>query len=82
MNKTVLGLNMKYFKAAFAVSLLNVLSLLFPYLKAEGIHKTGFGVAKHLIAGGNMGMLTVILALTLVAGVAVRESRAGRLRQR
>ncbi len=71
MNKTVLGLNMKYFKAAFAVSLLNVLSLLFPYLKADGIHKTGFGIAKSLMTNSNTGMLTVILVLTLIAGGAV-----------
>lgn len=71
MEKTVIGLNRKYFKPAFFASVLGLLSLVCPFLKVEGESLRSAAVLMKLMNAGKTGGMTIVLLVSIVAAVAV-----------
>lgn len=71
MEKTVIGLNRKYFKPAFFASVLGLLSLVCPFLKVEGEALQSVAVLMKLMNAGQNGGMTIVLLVSIVAAVAV-----------
>ncbi len=71
MKKTVIGLNLKYFKVAFIASVLSALSLLLPFITMENKSVWSIGVLQQLMETGQLGKMGVVLLVSIVATIAV-----------
>jgi len=71
MEKTVIGLNLKYFKVAFFASVLSLLSLVLPFINVGGQSVWSIGVLTKLMSAGKSGGMTIILLVSIVATIAV-----------
>lgn len=71
MEKTVIGLNLKYFKVAFFASVLSLLSLVLPFISVGGQNLQSVGVLTKLMSAGQSGGMTIVLLVNIVATIAV-----------
>lgn len=71
MKKTVIGLNLKYFKVAFFASVLSLLSLVLPFISAGGQNLQSVGVLTKLMSAGQSGGMTIVLLVSIVATIGV-----------
>ncbi len=73
MKKTVIGLNLKYFKVACLASILGALSLILPLASVDGKSVWSIGLLQQLSDLGSMGVIllvgTVAVAAAVVAAV-------------
>lgn len=71
MKKTVIGLNLKYFKVAFFASVLSLLSLVLPFISVGGQNLQSVGVLTKLMSAGQSGGMTIVLLVSIVATIGV-----------
>lgn len=71
MKKTVIGLNLKYFKVAFIASVLSLLSLVLPFMSLGGENMLSIGVLQELMNAGKLSGLGLVLAAGVFVTVAV-----------
>ncbi|MBQ6887156.1 MAG: ABC transporter permease subunit [Lachnospiraceae bacterium] len=71
MKKTVIGLNLKYFKVAFFASVLSLLSLVLPFISVGGQNLQSVGVLTKLVSAGQSGGMTIVLLVSIVATIGV-----------
>ena len=64
MNRTVNGLNLKYFKAAFIASILSILSFALPFASVGGKSYWSLGILPDLLGADEAGGMKVIFLLT------------------
>lgn len=69
MNKTVIGLNLKYFKVAFVAVILSAIAMFLPFISMEGQTLLSFNVVRRLMDTGKVGAIGVIILLAIVATV-------------
>ncbi len=71
MKKTVIGLNLKYFRVAFLASVLGLLSLIFPFVSVGGKNLQSISVLVKLMNAGHSGGMTIVLLVSIIATIAV-----------
>lgn len=71
MKKTVIGLNLKYFKVAFIASVLCASGLLLPFIQMEGQSVWSVGILLQLSGSGRLGGMGIVLLAAVLATVAV-----------
>lgn len=71
MKKTVIGLNLKYFKVACLASILGALSLILPLASVGGKSVWGIGLLQQLGDLGRMGVILLVGTVAVVAAVVV-----------
>uniref|UniRef100_UPI0040570F32 sugar ABC transporter permease n=1 Tax=Acetatifactor sp. TaxID=1872090 RepID=UPI0040570F32 len=71
MNKTVIGLNLKYFKVAFIASMLTLLSLVLPFINLGGQSVLSFSVLQQLMGVGALGKMGIVFAISIIATIVV-----------
>ncbi len=71
MKKTVIGLNLKYFKVAFFASVLSLLSLVLPFISVGGQNLQSVGVLTKLMSAEQSGGMTIVLLVSIVATIGV-----------
>lgn len=69
--KTVIGLNLKYFKVAFVAGILSLLSLILPFISLGGQNLLSISVLSKLMSAGQLGGMGVILLVSIIASIAV-----------
>lgn len=67
--KTVIGLNLKYFKAAFVASILSILSLVLPFVSVGGESLQSVRLLTKLMDAGCSGAMMSILMVYVIASV-------------
>lgn len=71
MNKTVIGLNLKYFKAAFIAGIVSVISLFLPFVSMDGQRMTAISTLLSLMEAGPLGAMGVVLLLAIASSAVV-----------
>lgn len=71
MKKTVIGLNLKYFKVAFIASVLSLLSLVLPFARLGEQNVLSIGVLQQLLSAGQLGKMGIVLAVSIIATIVV-----------
>lgn len=71
MKKTVIGLNLKYFRVAFLASVLGLLSLIFPFVSVGEKNLQSISVLVKLMNAGHSGGMTIVLLVSIIATIAV-----------
>lgn len=71
MKKTVIGLNLKYFKIAFISGILSVLGLLLPVIQMKNNTVWSIGVLQRLIASDQLSGGGIALLLTVIFSIAI-----------
>lgn len=71
MKKTVIGLNLKYFKVAFIASVLCALGLALPFVQMEGQSVWSIGVLLKLSETGQLGGMGIVLLAAVLSTAAV-----------
>ncbi len=70
MNRTVNGLNLKYFKVAFIASILSILSFALPFASVGGKSYWSLGILPDLLGADEAGGMKVIFLLSVIATAA------------
>lgn len=66
MNKTVIGLNLKYFKAAFIAGMISLVGLFLPFVSMEGQSMMSIKVMLSLMETDQLGAMGIVLLLAIV----------------
>lgn len=69
MNKTVIGLNLKYFKVAFIAGIISLIGLFFPFVSMEGQSMMSIKILLSLMEAGQLGAMGTILLLAIASTV-------------
>lgn len=69
MNKTVIGLNLKYFKVAFVASIISAVSIFLPYVYTEADKGNSFGMISRMMDAQQMSAASWLLMIAVISSV-------------